>query len=324
MLLPLSSPEDRPQVNADLNADDVLGVCGVVEGVVKVDDDEDGRAIAGCLTEVVGEVLAVLRGRAEDFLGDGLVLEAIIFAFLSGVNGVIFIAEVRLTFKAKALCGRGLIGFEDFLIGDCIATEVPLLANPLSSFSSSVLVLSFLRVPTRGVEEFFAGSAAIDLGRYLGRAVVCDDLGRNDDDRVTRVSSGGVAGSPMLTPSSSTDAVDGFNKADVRLVARVTVFESPMLSRLDAVDPMDERPPAVMLLCGRPVAFVRRKLEIEPASLAFFAFSEGILCSDLFITSASALPMVDKFSDCRIEFRVVGFGDRKSPAPGVSVGMVER
>lgn len=285
-----------------------------------VDDDEGGRAIAGCLIEVVGEVLAVLRGRAEDFLGDGLVLVAIMFAFLSGVDGVIFIADVRLTFKAKALCGRGLIGLKDFLVGDCIATEGPLLANPLSSFSSSVLVLSFLRVPTRGgVAEFFPESPAIDLGRYLGKAVVCDDLGRNDDDRVTRVSSGGVAGSPMLTRSSSTDGVDGFNKADVRLVARVTVFESPILSRLD----MDERPLAVMLLCGGPVTLVRRELEIEPTSLAFFAFSGGTLCSDLFITSASALPIVDKFSDCRIEFRVVGFGDRKSPVPDTSVGMIE-
>jgi len=81
-------------------------------------------------------------------------------------------------------------------------------------------------------------------------------------------------------------------------------------------------PGAVMLLWGRLVVLVRRELEIDPTSLTFFAFSGDTLCSDLFITSASALPMVDKFNDCRIEFRVVGFGGRKPPAPEVSVGMV--
>lgn len=34
--------------------------------------------------------------------------------------------------------------------------------------------------------------------------------------------------------------------------------------------------------------------------------------------------MDDKFKDCRIEFRVVGLGGRKPPAPGVvSMGMVK-
>ena len=321
---PLPSPEDRPKPNTDLKADCVLGVRGVVGGVaVRLDDDEDGRAMAACLAGVVGEILAVLRGRVEDLLGDKFALGATVLPLPSGVDGVILIAEVRFTFKANALWGRGLIGLEYLTVDDCSVTEVALLANPLSSFSSSVLVLSFLREPTRGgVTGVLAESTTADLGRYLGKAVVCDGLGRNDDDRVARASFGGVVGSPMLTPSSSTDAVDGFNKADVRLVVRVTVFESPILSRLDTADPMDERPLAVMLLWGRLVALVRRELEIDPTSLTFFAFSGDTLCSDLFITSASALPMVDKFNDCRIEFRVVGFGGRKPPAPEVSVGMV--
>jgi len=99
----------------------------------------------------------------------------------------------------------------------------------------------------------------------------------------------------------------------------VTAFESPILSRLDTVDfgsPVDERPTAAI---ERPAALVRRELGVEPASF-FFALSACPLCSDLFITSASAFPMEDMFNDCRIELRVVGLGGRTPPAP-VSVDM---
>jgi hypothetical protein len=120
-----------------------------------VDDEEDGRAIAGCLTELVGDVFAALRGRAEGLLGEIFVLGVIILLFLSDVDGVILIAEVRLTFRGGARCGRGLMGLEDLSMGDCSITDVPLPANPLSSFSSSVLVLSFLRVPARARVSVF-------------------------------------------------------------------------------------------------------------------------------------------------------------------------
>jgi hypothetical protein len=64
---------------------------------------------------------------------------------------------------------------------------------------------------------FKGGSMAVDLGRYLGKAVVCEDLGRNDDERVTRTALGGVVGSAEQTPCSSTDAAPGFNETEVRL-----------------------------------------------------------------------------------------------------------
>lgn len=98
-LLPLALP-DLPKPNAFLNPDATLGVSGVVGGVVRVDDDEDGRAAAGCLTEAVGDVLAALRRRADVLLGDVFFLGDNILVFLSGV---ILIAEVRLTFKADDL-----------------------------------------------------------------------------------------------------------------------------------------------------------------------------------------------------------------------------
>jgi hypothetical protein len=150
-LLPLLSA-DGPKPNAFLNADGVLDidVRGVVGGVVGFDEDEDGLAMAGCLAEVVGEVLAALSGRTQDLLGDMFVLGAIILPFLPGVDGVVLIAEVRLTFNVDALCGKGLIGLDVLSIGDCSVIEMRLLASPLSSLSSSVLVLSFRRVPTRG------------------------------------------------------------------------------------------------------------------------------------------------------------------------------
>ena len=248
-LLRLPSP-DRPRPNAALNTDGALGVRGVIGGVVWV-GEEDDWPVADRLSERVEEVLAVLSGRADDLLGDIFVLGATILLFLFGVDGVMLIAEVRLTVKANALCGKGLIGLEDLSADDCSVTEVLLLVSPLSSTSSSVLVLSFLRVPTRGgVTGFAATSMTVDLGRYLGRAVVCEDLGRNDDDRVIRAVEGVVDSAPV-TPSSSTEAVDGFIEAEVRLVARVAVLDSPRLSRLDTVDlasPMDRRPTAVMLL----------------------------------------------------------------------------
>jgi hypothetical protein len=98
-LLPLALP-DLPKPNAFLNPDATLGVSGVVGGVVRVDDDEDGWAAAGCLTEAVGDVLAALRRRADVLLGDVFFLGDNILVFLSGV---ILIAEVRLTFKADDL-----------------------------------------------------------------------------------------------------------------------------------------------------------------------------------------------------------------------------
>lgn len=68
------------------------------------------------------------------------------------------------------------------------------------------------------------------------------------------------------------------------------------------------------------MVLVRREFGVDPTSLPFLAGPRG---SDLFITSASALPMEDMFKDCRIELRVVGFGGRKPPGLGaVSVGMV--
>jgi hypothetical protein len=85
----------------------------------------------------------------------------------------------------------------------------------------------------------------------LGKAVACEDLGRNDDDRVIRPAFAGVVDSAELTPSSSTDVVDCFIEAEIRLLVRVAVFESPMLSRLNPVDfpsPMDERPTVVKVL----------------------------------------------------------------------------
>lgn len=310
-LLPLASP-DRPKPSAFLKPDEAFGVSGVVGGVVRSDDEEDGRAMTCCLTEVVGD---------ECLLGETLVLGDIILLFLLGVDGAILIADVRLTFKAVALFGRGLMGLKILSVGDdCSNTEVPLLANPLSSFSSSVLVLSFLRVPARGgVKCFKGGSMAVDLGRYLGRAVVCEDLGRNDDDRVIRVAFRRELGSAEHTPCSSTGTVTGVIEVEMRLFERVTLFESPILSRLDIVDfasPMDKRPTP-----GKPAVVGRRGLVADPASLVFFAFSACPLCSDLFITSASAFPMEDMFNDCRIELRVVGLGGRKPPAL-VSMDMV--
>jgi hypothetical protein len=109
LLLALSN---RPKPSACLNPD-ALGVSGVVGGVVQFDEEEDGRAMTYCLAEAAGDVLAVLavlRGRTEALLGDIFVLGDSILPFLSSVDGVILIAEVRLTFKADALCGRGLIG----------------------------------------------------------------------------------------------------------------------------------------------------------------------------------------------------------------------
>jgi hypothetical protein len=131
-----------------------------------------------------------------------------------------------------------------------------------------------------------------------------------------------------LRTCSSTEAVDDFNAKDVRLVVRVKVLVSAVFSRLatdDFASPMEVRPLAdIVLLWVRPAALVRRELVIDPVSFVFFTFSAAAapLPSDLFITSARAFPMEDKFKDCRIEFRVVGLDGRKPVAPGVdSVGM---
>ena len=106
----------------------------------------------------------------------------------------------------------------------------------------------------------------------------------------------------------------------------MTVLESMVLvlSRLvvgDVTPPAEVRP-VVVVLRVEPTALKRRELVTKELSLTFLVLSGGTLGSDLFITSARALPMDDKFNDCRIEFRVVGFEDLRPPKPGVvSVGI---
>lgn len=259
-------------------------------------------------------------------LGDDVAFGEVSLLFFSGVDGVTLIAEAKLTFIAEALWGKGLIGREAFSSGVRSVTELPL---PFASFSSSVLS-SLLRVPARGVSGFLA-SVMIDFGRYFGKAVVWDDRGRSDDERVMRLAFGGVFGSAAstVTPCSSTEVFNGFCAAEVRLVVRVTVLESVVLvlSRLvtgDPAPPMEDRPlGAIVVLRAIPAALVRREFEVEPASLAFFDLSAGTLVSDLFITSARAFPMDDRFKECLIEFRVVGLAGLRPPGPGVvSVGIV--
>lgn len=108
----------------------------------------------------------------------------------------------------------------------------------------------------------------------------------------------------------------------------MTVLESTVLvlSRLVAGDetPPTEVRPVVVLPRVAPTALERRELVPEGVSLTFLVFSAGTLVSDLFITSAKAFPTDDKFNDCRIEVRVVGFEDLRPPEPGVvSVGIVK-
>lgn len=166
-------------------------------------------------------------------------------------------------------------------------------------------------------------SRATDFGRYLGRAVVCG-VGRKVDDLVT-LPLGGVSDSVVVTvtPYSSTE-LDGFS-SEVRLLVLI-VLVSPMLSRLVAGDftlPTEVRPLAVVVPLGvSPAPLVRRECPTEPASFAsfasfaFFAFSAP-LPSDLFMTSARAFPIEARLSELRIEFRVLGLGGRRPPAPGV-------
>ena len=156
--------------------------------------------------------------------------------------------------------------------------------------------------------------------------MVCEDLDCDDEERATRpVFSGVDAGSGMATPISSTPVVEAFCREEERLVLRVTVLESMVLvlSRLAVGDviPLMEVRPVVVVLRVALIALKRRELVTEEVSLTFLGFSAGALGSDLFITSTRAFPMDDKFNDCRIEFRVMGFEDLK---PGVvSVGIVK-
>lgn len=75
--------------------------------------------------------------------------------------------------------------------------------------------------------------------------MVCEDLGRNEDDLVIRDALRGEVDSGKHVPDSSTDAGP---EAEVRLFERVIVFGSLVFSRLDKValaSPMDERRLAV-------------------------------------------------------------------------------
>lgn len=81
---------------------------------MRLDDDDGGRAIPGCLTDAVGDVLADLTGRTEVLMGEHVALGEEILLFFSGVDGVIWIAAAKLIFKADALCGRGLMGLANF------------------------------------------------------------------------------------------------------------------------------------------------------------------------------------------------------------------
>jgi hypothetical protein len=93
---------DRPKPRAFLNEDEPFGVRGEI-GEVRLEDDEGGRGIPGCLTEAVGDVLADLIGGTEVLIGEHVALGDAILPFFSGVDGVIRIAAVKLTFKADAL-----------------------------------------------------------------------------------------------------------------------------------------------------------------------------------------------------------------------------
>jgi len=84
-----------------------LGVRGVVGEVVQVDDDDGGRGFPG-------DVLADLTGRTEVLMGEHFALGDEILPFFSGVDDVMRIAAAKLTFKAEALCGRGLMGLACF------------------------------------------------------------------------------------------------------------------------------------------------------------------------------------------------------------------
>lgn len=195
---------DRPKPNALLNVDCALGVRGVVGGVVRLEEEGDVRAGAAFFVTGV-DALGALVGFTEALVVDWFGLGDAILLFFSGLDGVMLICDARFTLTAEALEGRGLIGREDLSSGD---RRVPF--PSCSSLSSSELS-SLLRVPARAGDAGFLESLIIDFGRYLGRAVVCEDLGRNDEERVIRPAFGGVdSGSGMATPISSTTVVEAF------------------------------------------------------------------------------------------------------------------
>jgi len=244
-----------------------------------------------------------LVGREGEILTDDGVE---ILGFDGVAGGVAVIELVKLALRA-ASWGRGLMGREFFSAGE--TPEIGI----CSFFSSSEVLLSRRRVPALTGEGGFAASRITDLGRYFGSAeVALRFLGRSVEALACAVAWGPLGVSDSLEDCSSED--DLAYVAETRL--RVTVLESGVPVLFEPCEggltsPMDARGPD-----GREL----RALERRDVSLAFLVFLVASL--SLLITSANALPMEARLSDCLKEALVVGLDFRGLESTGIAQKVV--